>query len=250
MKTYSVLAVDDEGPALRRLVKMVEDHKNLQLVGSAKYSFEAKKMIAELNPDILLLDIQLKDATAFEMLESMDGYEGMIVFITAFDKYAIKAFELGAIDYLLKPYNTERFLSTIDRILKRKRTVKLEKILQMLDGHGPEPLRESESRNEIEKTMYIKSGTQIHKISSKDIRYIEKDGNYLTFHTTDKKILSRQNMKDLFDILNPEEFIRVHKSYVVSKKHLEIIESHQVRIGNAKIPVGRNYRDNLLKIME
>jgi DNA-binding LytR/AlgR family response regulator len=90
----------------------------------------------------------------------------------------------------------------------------------------------------------------LYKVNISDILYLEKDGNYLIFYNRDKKMLSRQNMKDIFEILNTEEFIRVHKSYVVALKHIEVIESHQIRIGDIKLPVGRNYKEDLMKITQ
>ena len=135
----------------------------------------------------------------------------------------------------MKPIDFKRFLKAVT---KAKNLISSETKKAILPQN-----------TETDKTIYIKSGPQLYKVQVDDILYLEKDGNYLTFYTKDKKILSRQNMKDIFEVLSPEEFIRVHKSYVVSKKHMEIIESHQIRIGQTKIPVGRNYREDLMKIV-
>ena len=133
MKKIRTLTVDDEAPALRRLVKMVENHPKLDLMETARSAAEAKEKILKLNPDLILLDIQLKDATAFELLTEVQFYfNGKIIFCTAYDQYALKAFDFQAIDYLLKPYSEERFQIAIDRILKQNEKTDLTKMLQVL----------------------------------------------------------------------------------------------------------------------
>lgn len=109
---------------------------------------------------------------------------------------------------------------------------------------------DNNKEGQTDKTIYyIKSGPQLHKLRINDILYLEKEGNYLIFHTKHKKMLSRQNMKDIFEVLDREHFSRVHKSFVVATRHIEIIEAHRIRLGNLKIPVGRNYREDLMKII-
>ena len=249
MKVYSVVAVDDEGPALRRIEKLTNQHKRLKLVGLAKTSDEARNLVVQYNPDILLLDIQLKESTSFDLLKTLPGkFDGTIVFITAYDKYAIKAFEFGAVDYLLKPFTEERFALTIERILERTDKKGISEILALLNRQ--DPIIKNTSKGQGEKTIFIKSGSQVHRVNVNSILYLEKEGNYMVFHTLEKKIICRLNMKDIFELVSENDFIRVHKSFLVNIVHISIIDTHVVLIGKKKIPIGRMYKENLLKLID
>ena len=182
------------------------------------------------------------------MLKTLPNqFKSTIVFITAYDTYAIKAFEFGAVDYLLKPFTEERFEQTIQRILKRSSTKKLSEILAFLTHQ--QQLDLDTLNVEKEKTIYIKSGSQFHKVNVDSIWYLEKEGNYMVFHTAEKPIVCRHNMKDVFELVNQKDFIRVHKSFLVNKKHINVIDTHVVIIGKKKIPIGRIYKENLLKLL-
>ena len=150
----------------------------------------------------------------------------MVIFTTAYSNYAVESYNLNAIDYLLKPITFERFLAAINK------------------AAGAMSSKNSVS-NEDEPVVFIKSGPQTYQVKVADILYLEKDGNYITVHLKDKQILIRENMGDIFDLVPPGEFVRVHKSFVVAIKHITMIEVHQLIINNTKIPIGSTYRDLL-----
>ena len=159
----------------------------------------------------------------------------MVVFVTAYSEYAVDSYEYEAIDYLLKPIAFDRFLKAATKALDRVQ-ITTESSIQT----------ESVSQKE-EQFLYLKSGPKLHKLSISDILYVEKDGNYLNFHTSEQKILSRQNMKNIFQILPEKDFARVHRSFVINLAHIKTIENHQLMVANNTIPLSSQYRDELMK---
>lgn len=214
MKELRTIAVDDEAPALRRLIKMIEENADLQLIASAKSATEAKEVIIEFKPDLLLIDIQLKDATAFDLLsEIKKDFSGKIIFITAYDQYAVKAFEYEAIDYLLKPYTQERFDAAISRIiLKHDEKTDLTDLMNLLKNHTIN----------APKMLTIPEGMKNHFIEKDKLQYIISEGYYCNFISSDGKKLIRISLKKLEQVL-PENFTRINKSTIVNKDF--IIES-------------------------
>jgi DNA-binding LytR/AlgR family response regulator len=150
----------------------------------------------------------------------------MVIFTTAYSNYAVESYNLNAIDYLLKPITFERFLAAINKAAGA-----------MSSKNG--------ASNEDELVVFIKSGPQTYQVKVADIFYLEKDGNYITVHLKNKQILIRENMGDIFDLVPPAEFVRVHKSFVVAIKHITMIEVHQLIINDTKIPIGSTYRESL-----
>ena len=230
----SCIAVDDEPKALEVIRLHAAKAPFLDLQRTFRDPLEALSWLKAHPVGLVFLDINMPKISGLDFLNII-APKPKIIFTTAYSEYALESYEYDTIDYLLKPIEFQRFLKAVT------------KVKQLISSEKTQP-QISEDMKSSEKTIYIKSGSQLYKVNTNDILYLEKDGNYLTFHTKDKKILSRQNMKDVFDIVSPEEFIRVHKSFVVAVKHMEIIESHQIKIGSAKIPIGRNYREDLIKI--
>lgn len=225
--------VDDEPKAIAVLERYCSEINQIQLIKSFRDPVRAIEYVQANMVDLMFLDINMPKISGLELLKALK-HKPKIIFTTAYSQFAIESYEYEAVDYLLKPVDFHRFVRGVS---KAARMIKLEKNQSHVD----------ENPVESDKIIYIKSGPQLYKVNISEIRYLEKDSNYLTFHTRDKKILSRQNMKDIFELLNPDEFIRVHKSFVVALRHIEVIEAHQVTLGDKKIPVGRNYREELIR---
>lgn len=210
MKTRSVIAVDDEGPALRRLCKMVAEHPELQLTASARNSVEAIREIERNNPDLLLLDIQLKEATAFDILsEVKENFTGRIVFITAYDKYAVKAFEYEALDYLLKPYTKKRFDSAIARVNHKNEPVDIDTVIQLLTSE----------KSINPQMLMIPEGVKNYFIDKNELQYIYSEGYYANFILNNDKKFIRISLKKLERLL-PQHFIRINKSTIINQYHI------------------------------
>jgi len=211
-----VLAIDDEMPALRRLVSMIESHPNLVLTGTARSAAEAREKILEQNADLLLMDIELKDATAFDLLTSVKNvFKGTIIFCTAFDKYALKAFDFHAVDYLLKPYSQERFDAAIERIIGKEEKTDLHQVIELL--------KRSESHN---RTLIIPDGNKNYFLDNEKLHYIIAESYYANFILDDEKKMIRISLKKLEELL-PENFVRINKSVIINKKFIKELIVHK-----------------------
>ncbi len=228
MKT---IIIEDEGAALRRLKGIVEKHPDLSLVGSALTGRDAVNLINSTFAELLLMDIQLKDMTAFEVLNKIEkDYAGKIIFITAYNNFAVKAFEVFAIDYVLKPYTEERLFSAIDRCLTQTKTVEKE-IFPILESlHFPHKI-------------CIPEGKTSHLFTKDEIEWIKADGYHSAIHTTDgKQQLIRILLKNV-DLLLPDNFIRISRSVIINKDHIASFKENKNEsefiLKNGKIFSGR-----------
>jgi len=206
--------VEDEGPARRRLEQMVQQHEVLTLAAALKSGREAMEKLPDLHADLLLLDIQLKDKTIFEVLDQLPIHQdSRIIFVTAYDQYAIKAFELEAIDYLLKPFDQQRFDQAIERVIRRELTGSYEDLMRILRQN----LAKKQQR------ILIPEGKKSYHFTADDIQYIRADAYYAAFHTFENKQLIRISLKKLENIL-PLDFVRINKSTIVNRNHIRKIE--------------------------
>lgn len=244
MTQFKTVVIEDEGPARRRLEKMVRNHEALELVSSAKSATEAKIVILKYEPDLLLLDIQLKDSNAFELLNELgNNITSKIIFITAYDQYAIKAFEIEAIDYLLKPYSEERFKSAIYRVSQRQGQISNKQLIDALKKH--DILNDDK--------IIISEGNKRYYFSKDEIRYIKSDKFYVNIYTNDTKTLIRITLKKLNSIL-PTNFIRINKSTILNSKHVSKVE-FQKKISkillnkNEEFFASKTYYNNLEKLL-
>jgi two-component system LytT family response regulator len=219
------IAIDDEPKAL----EVIERYCNKTGLVDLKATFrEPVKAIEFLNHekiDLIFLDINMPDISGMQLMQTLSP-RPMVIFTTAYSHYAVESYDLNALDYLLKPITFERFLAAINKAAAK---------LSSKNGLS----------NEDEPTVFIKSGPQTYQVKVGDILYLEKDGNYITIHLKDRNILIRENMGDIFDLVPATDFLRVHKSFVVSIKHISMIEIHQLVINGEKIPIGSTYRDLL-----
>ena len=234
MGSIKTIIIDDEPKAIQVLQRYAEETDLLEVEASFRDPVKAIDYLQHHKIDLLFLDINMPKLSGMEFLNVL-GQQPKVIFTTAYSEYALESYDHNTIDYLLKPIGFKRFLKAVT---KAKNSL-------IPEAQSSANTKEVAS----DKIIYIKSGPQLHKINTHDILYLEKEGNYLIFHTLTKKILSRQNMKDVFEILSEDEFLRVHKSFIVSKRHMEVIESHQIEVRSSKIPVGRHYREEVLKII-
>lgn len=200
--------VDDEAPARRRMKKLLASATGCELVGEAESGKQAIEIIYDLKPDLIFLDIQLKDMTGFDVLHELNDMKLQVIFITAYDEYAIKAFEENAIDYLLKPYKEERFYEAVKRA-KEKRLSTNDLIIDDLLNR----ISETSKQQKIQ----IPEGKTIHLMDGDNIEYIQADTYYCNFYLEgEKNRVIRISLKVLETIL-PENFIRISKSLIVNK---------------------------------
>lgn len=235
MNTITCIAIDDEPKALEIIASHCRHIPFLDLKAAFRAPLEAMSYMKEQEVKLIFLDINMPRITGLQFL-SLLRQKPLIIFTTAYSEYAIESYEYEAVDYLLKPFAFDRFLKAATKALDR---------LETSERKVADTTAAEHSSNQ--QFIYLKSGPKLHKLCFDDILYVEKDGNYLTFNTGDKKILSRQNMKHIFQILPESRFLRVHRSYVINLGLISTIESHQVTIGDITIPLSSQYRDDLME---
>ncbi|MDX1667298.1 MAG: LytTR family DNA-binding domain-containing protein, partial [Saprospiraceae bacterium] len=181
--------------------------------------------------DLIFLDINMPELSGLKF-RSVLGDEIMIIFTTAHPEHALESYELNAIDYLLKPVPFDRFLKAVVKARARR------------DGAPPvAPAPERIAGHRI----YVKSGSKHYQLKTSEILFLKKEGNYIAFHTKDKKVLSRLNMKQVLELLPGDLFMRVHKSYIVALLQIDLIDKRKVDIAGQKIPVAKKYFDELIE---
>ncbi|HEY4062706.1 MAG TPA: LytTR family DNA-binding domain-containing protein [Puia sp.] len=222
------IAIDDEPKALEVIERYCRKISLVSLKGSFREPLKAIEFLNQEKVDLIFLDINMPDITGMQLLQTLSP-RPLIIFTTAYSQYAVESYELNALDYLLKPITFERFLLAINKAAAAMST---------------SPATKNTAPDE-DAAVFIKSGPQTYRVKIAEILYLEKDGNYITVHRKDGNILIRENMGDIFDLLPAADFIRVHKSYVVSIRHISTIEVHQLIVNGEKIPIGSTYRDTL-----
>lgn len=220
MQTIRILIIDDEEPARNLIKKYLDGHKNIDILGESRDGFEGFKMIQEHKPDLIFLDVQMPKLNGFELLEILESPPA-VIFTTAFDEFAIKAFEMNAIDYLLKPFSQERFDTALNKAYQ--------KILTGSDRENKE--YEPLVKTVLEKTEYlqrivVKLNNKIYIIPVNQIVYFEAEDDYVMLYTREKKYLKQLTMKYLEEHLDPAEFVRIHRSAIVRVEEVEKLEHY------------------------
>lgn len=241
-----VIIIDDEPLARSIVKKYLATHADLEVVAECNDGFEGLKAIQSLHPDLLILDIQMPKINGFELLELLDKMPA-VIFATAFDEYAIKAFEKNAVDYLLKPFSAERFNAAVKKFVSNAADSTSQQIEKVLN----------EEHRQEEKLQHIvtRNAGEIHIINLQDIQYIEAYDDYVKIFTQKEYFLKKQTMAYYEANLDSNRFFRLHRSYIVQLSELVKLESLEknsyiaiLRSGK-KIPVSRtSYQDLKLKL--
>ena len=231
---YNVIIVDDEYLAQKLLQDYVSKVETLQLVATCSNAFEAMEALKNNHIDIMLLDIQMPDLTGLELVKSLEK-KPAVIFTTAYSEYAVDAFNLAVSDYLLKPFNFPRFFQAINKAIGQ---------VPPRAENAPKPVADTISHSND--FITVKADYKLYKINYDDLLFIEGQHEYVTFHTTQRRITALFALKDLEEMLPKGRFVRVHKSYIVSFKHIQDLDKSDVTVMGNKIPVGASYRDELL----
>jgi two-component system LytT family response regulator len=202
-----VILIDDE-PLAREVVKeYLEEFPQIEVVAECNDGFEGVKAIAQYQPDLIFLDIQMPKITGFEMLELID-HRPAVIFTSAFDEYAIKAFETHAVDYLLKPFAKDRFKKAIEKWLEKQHlTEAKQQVEALLESANPSPVQSER--------IVVKSGSNIKIIPAGDVRFLEAYDDYVKIHTAEGVYLKNKTMQFFENNLDDKQFVRVHRSFIV-----------------------------------
>ncbi len=206
MKPVKTLIIDDEYLARELIKNYLKGMPEIEIIGECENGFEGARAISELKPDLILLDIQMPKLNGFEMLELIDS-PPQVIFITAHNDFAIRAFEMNAVDYLLKPYSQERLIEAIKKVNDKMHSgvLKNEQIIQLIQ----QPLTEKIER------IVVKTGTKIKVIPIDKIMYLEAEDDYIMIYTDEGKHLKQGTMKYYEDHLDKNRFVRIHRSFIV-----------------------------------
>ncbi len=240
-----VIIIDDEPLARSIVMSYLANYSEIEIVAECNNGFEGVKAIAEYQPDLLFLDIQMPKINGFEMLELLDEHPS-VIFTTAFDEYAIKAFEASAVDYLLKPFTKERFDKAMEKWLQFEGKLgdKVPQIAEITQKQPDEGLR-----------IVVKDGGTIQIIPTSDVVYIEAYDDYVKIHTVQRYFLKKKTMNYYEQALNSKDFIRIHRSFIINVNYLTRIDafeknSYRATMTNqAQVPISRSAYSDLKEIL-
>ncbi len=234
------LIIDDEKLARELLREFLTVFPQIEILGECSKGTEAIEKIDQLKPDLIFLDVQMPGMNGFDVLDEI-VHEPYVIFTTAYDQYAIKAFEKNAVDYLLKPLDQERFKLAVERAILRKKTEvgNIEELLSSMHVSSP--------RSSYDSHIFVQKSEKLFNLPIEEIMYLEASGDYTVISTKNDQFVSSSGIGKLEEILNPDKFIRVHRSTIVNLSYLKEIERHFnggmiVKMQNAKtFPVSRTY---------
>ena len=241
-----VVIIDDE-PLARSIVKeYLQKHPQLELVQECNDGFEGLKAIQQHQPDLIFLDIQMPKINGFEMLELIEQPPA-VIFTTAFDEYAIKAFEAHAIDYLLKPFNQERFDKAIAKWMDQKNKNTEKATQDLLETASQSPAQSQR--------IVVKNGSKIKIIPVHDVFYLEAADDYVKIHTQEGYFLKNKTMNHFEQVLDAQQFVRSHRSYIVNVQQITRIDPYEkdnhvaILRSGAKVPVSRSGYGKLKEVL-
>jgi len=225
------IVIDDEPLAVEKIKNYIYQVNYLNLEKTFYNGIDALNYLKNNNPDLIFLDIQMEDLTGIQLLESVK-INSFVIITSAYDKYAIKGFELNVFDYILKPISFSKFLKSTEKAYnshsKKNKNLK----------YYP-----SVENQKVQEYFFVKTEYRIEKINYNDILYIKGMRDYLQICTINNKIMTLQNFETILANLPSENFIRVHKSYVISINKIDTVERNIIQINNHKIPIGNTYKE-------
>ncbi|MGB7373610.1 LytR/AlgR family response regulator transcription factor [Pontixanthobacter sp.] len=257
--TIRAIIVDDEKLAIQGLQLRLQPFEDVEVIDTCANGREAIRKIKTLKPDVVFLDIQMPGFDGFSVVKGVMGIEPpLVVFVTAYQEHAVRAFEANAVNYLMKPVDEDKLADTIERVRVRlsekKSSEDAEKLLIALAEADPDAAMEfgddeSESAERFEKLINIKDRGQIFRVEVDSIEHIEAAGDYMCIYTGDNSLILRETMKDLERRLDPRKFQRVHRSKIVNLDQVRQVKPHTngecflVLDSGAEVKVSRSYRD-------
>lgn len=247
MRKWKALIVDDEELARKLLREMLNAHPEIEIAAECGNGMEAVKAAAEHRPDLLFLDVQMPKLTGFDVLELIEREGVAVIFVTAYDQYAMKAFDVHAVDYLLKPFSQERFEAAVERAKseKPKKTVDAAELAAAARPAGHHAER-----------IVVKDGTKVTLIPVAKLDYAEALDDYVSLASNGRKHLKQQTISGLELALDPAQFVRIHRSYLVNLERVARIEPYgkdskvAILTNGVKLPVSRNGYARLKQLLE
>lgn len=238
INNMNCLIVDDESPAQRVLEKFISDIPMLILAGKCKNVFEASSFLQEQNIDLLFLDINMPKMSGLDFLRTLKN-PPLVIITTAYREYALEGFELDVVDYLQKPFSFERFFTSVNKAMERFRSKNIQ-----------HPVTQNSSKQARSEFIFIREDKIDYKIDLNDILFLESIGDYVKVHTNSRTYLVYQTLKNFESQLSANEFVRVHKSFLIPFKKINSIEGNIIKIGKDEIPIGTTYRKTFFELLQ
>lgn len=240
---YTCLLVDDENLALRLLEDYVNKIPQLTIVGKCQNALSALQILQTQQIDILFLDIQMPDLTGIELIKILKN-KPEIILTTAYAEHALEGYQLDVTDYLLKPIPFERFVQAVNKAMEYRN----------LRNAGVSNLNVSSAPVSTAAPaldyMFVKSDYKQIKVPYADILYIEGLREYVSIYTKEKRIVTLETLKNLELTLPAQQFLRIHKSYIINTTKVEALNGNMVEMGKIKVPIGKNYREATLRLLK
>lgn len=233
------IAIDDEPPALMQMEDYISKVPFLELMKSFDNGIESLEFLKANDIELIFLDIQMEGFTGIQLLNVMKK-KPKVILTTAYDRYAIQAFDLDVSDYLLKPISFERFLKAVEKVYDQLSTQK----------NTSKTAPASETITKEKDYMFVKTEYRMQRVDFKDILYIEGLKEYLIIQTATGRVITLQNFKTMEEMLPSINFVRVHKSYMVAMDKIEFVERNRIKISDKLIPVGDTYRKVFFDILD
>lgn len=233
------IAIDDEPPALMQMEDYISKVPFLELMRTFDNGLESLEFLKSTEVDLIFLDIQMEGFTGIQLLNVMKK-KPRVILTTAYDRYAIQAFDLDVSDYLLKPISFERFLKAVEKVYDQLSTQKSTNT----------PVVTTEPVAEEKNYMFVKTEYRMQRVDFKDILYVEGLKEYLIIQTVNGRVITLQNFKTMEEMLPSANFVRVHKSYMVAMDKIEFVERNRIKISDKLIPVGDTYRKIFFDILD
>lgn len=259
MKKIRTLIVDDEPIARTGIRRELEREPDVEIVGECSDGYHAVTAIHEKRPDLVFLDLQMPEIDGFAVVEAVGSeHMPMVIFVTAYHQHALQAFEIHALDYLLKPFNRERFQSALQRARKQIQQASLEGLSERLLAllQESESVRRASPSPKYLERLVVKASGRIFFLNTEEIHWIEAADNYVRLHVEKDSHLIQGTMSRLESRLNPEMFLRIHRSAIVNIKFIKDLHplfhgEYVVHLSNGKeLTSGRTYRENLQRLLE
>jgi two-component system LytT family response regulator len=250
MKSIGALIVDDEPLARQRVHRLLEEEKDITILGECGDGVDAISQIRSKKPDIVFLDVQMPEVDGFDVLGSLSQEDmPLVIFVTAYDQHAVRAFEVHAIDYLLKPFEDDRFMQS----LQRAREVVQHGTIAASTQRLLELLNETRAERGGTKRIMVRAGGHISFLRTADIDWIEAQGDYVSLHCQGKRHLIRENIGDLELRVQPEGFIRIHRSTIINITRIKELQPlfhgdyTVVLVDGSRLTMSRSFRERFFE---
>ncbi|OKY25378.1 hypothetical protein BI291_03350 [Thalassotalea sp. PP2-459] len=241
------LIIDDEPIAHTLIESFAEDIDYMNLIGNCHSAMSALPLLTTHQIDLIFLDINMPKLNGFEFLKTLT-YPPQIIIISAHREHAVESYEYTIADYLLKPFNFERFFKSLQKVMNNMTT---ESTLTSQPAIGS--VRQTRATNideYIEQSIFIKDEKKNHKVALSDIIYIKAEGNYTSVNLKNRHILSQMKISDFDQLLPKKSFSRIHRSYIVAHHAITLVSANEIKLDNISLPIGRVYKDNIRNLID